>query len=114
MSGRGLFGGVAHFSASSIYDGHHTICMTVIIHDAVENEEFNAKEKTHVRDPLPPDNYPDARTIRRWPHRLRSWPLEALWQQRRRVPQGPSAGARAGRRHGRLRGRLGTPALRLV
>jgi hypothetical protein len=27
----GLFGGVPHFPASSIYDDHHTICMTVII-----------------------------------------------------------------------------------
>ncbi len=35
----------------------------------------------------------DARAVRRRAHRLRAWPLEALWQQRRRVPQGASVGA---------------------
>jgi glyoxylase-like metal-dependent hydrolase (beta-lactamase superfamily II) len=35
-------------------------------------------------------NHIDARAVRRRPHRLPSGPLEALWQQHRRIPQGPS------------------------
>jgi NAD(P)-dependent dehydrogenase (short-subunit alcohol dehydrogenase family) len=48
----------------------------------------NSKGGTRVHDPPAPDNYLDARAVRRRAHRLRAWPLEAFWQQRRRVPQG--------------------------
>src|SRR5205807_10546233 len=44
--------------------------------------------RTHVHDPPAPDNYLDARAVRRRAHRLRAWPLETFWQQRRRLPQG--------------------------
>src|SRR6267154_3462031 len=77
---------------------------------------FNEKENDNDtnRDPPPPDNHLDARAVRRRAYRLRAWPLEALWQKRRRVPQGGSPGPLAGRRHGRLGRHMGTPALRLV
>jgi hypothetical protein len=45
----------------------------------------------HVHDPPPPDHYFDAGAVHCRPHRLRARPLEALWEQRRRVPQGASA-----------------------
>ena len=48
----------------------------------------NSKGGTRVHDPPAPDNHLDARAVRRRAHRLRAWPLEAFWQQRRRVPQG--------------------------
>ena len=60
------------------------------------------REHPHVHDPPPPDNHLDARAVRRRAYGLRARPLEALWQQRRRVPQGASPGAPASRRHGRL------------
>jgi hypothetical protein len=65
--------------------------ITVIMFTAVRQTVFNAKEKTHVYDLPSSDNLSDARAVRRRAHRLRAWPLEALWQQRRRVPQGTSA-----------------------
>src|ERR1700719_742646 len=47
-----------------------------------------AKGATHVHDSPAADNHVNARAVRRRAHRLRARPLEALWQQRRRVPQG--------------------------
>ena len=38
------------------------------------------------------DDHLDARAVHRRAHRLRAGPLEALWQQRRRLPQGASPG----------------------
>jgi hypothetical protein len=40
-----------------------------------------AKGGTHVYHPPAPDNYLDARAVRRRAHRLRAWPLAAFWQQ---------------------------------
>src|SRR6202035_4295744 len=69
---------------------------------------FEEKERsTHVHDPPGSDNHLDARAVRRRAHRLRAWPIEAFWQQRRRVPQGARPGLLAGRRHGRLGRHLG-------
>src|ERR1700680_4885288 len=51
--------------------------------------------RTHVHDPPAPDNYLDARAVRRRAHRLRALPLEPFWQQRRRVPQGVRSFMRA-------------------
>jgi len=62
------------------------------------------KEQKRVHNPPAPDNHLDARAVRRRAHRLWARPLEAFWQQRRRVPQGASTRSDGGRCHGRLRG----------
>src|SRR5262245_39450124 len=69
---------------------------------------------THGYAALSSNDNVDTRTVHRRAHRFRARPLEAVRQQRRRVPQGASARPHTGRRHRGLGRRLGTPALRLV
>src|SRR5215472_5349539 len=57
--------------------------------DSESRRSRETKGATHVDDPHAPDNHLDAWTVHRRAYRLRAWPLEDLWQQRRRVPQGP-------------------------
>ena len=51
---RGLFDGIAHiFSASFIHDGHHIMCMTLIIFDAAHTKrrhyEDHRQESSYYR-----------------------------------------------------------------
>jgi hypothetical protein len=53
--------------------------------DRLTNNVHPKGEKQNVHDSFSPDNYPHARAVHRRAHRLRAGPLEAFWQQRRRV-----------------------------
>ena len=66
---------------------------------ATQKRKENSNEGGRdVHDPPAPDDHRYARAVPRGPHRLRARTLEALRQQRRRVPQGAPPRAHRGRR----------------
>ena len=69
---------------------------------------------THGYASFSSDHHLDARAVSRRAHRLWTGPLEDLWQQCGRVPQGASPWPVRRGRDRRLGWRLGAPSLRLV
>src|SRR5882757_5914163 len=100
--------------ATAFWFARRTLPRTEVRRELVQSlAEWN-KETRHVHHPSSSDDNCDARAVCRRTHRFRTWSLEALWQQRRRVPQSASPGRLACRCHGRLGRDLGAPVLRLV